>query len=84
MIVVFPDHNHLLLVELQKVRKKAKIRNGYNQVPHLTRDTIWKTDKNTRKQHTLDGEDVSPFIADDHKAARNRHDSITKANTKHK
>ena len=23
-----------------KVNKKAKIRNGYNQVPHLTRDTI--------------------------------------------
>ena len=25
--------------------KKAKIRNRYNQVPHLTRDTIWESDK---------------------------------------
>ena len=30
-----------------KVRKKAKIRNGYNQVPHLTLDTTWESDKNT-------------------------------------
>ena len=29
-----------------KVRKKAKIRNRYNQVPHLTQDTIWESDKN--------------------------------------
>ena len=28
-----------------KVRKKAKIRNRYNQVPHLIRDTIWESDK---------------------------------------
>ena len=30
---------------LLKVKKKAKIRNQYNQVPHLTRDTIRKSDK---------------------------------------
>ena len=36
-----------------KVRKKAKIRNQYNQIPHLTQDTIWESDKNTRKtSHT--------------------------------
>ena len=28
-----------------KVSKKAKIRNQYNQVPHLTQDTIWESDK---------------------------------------
>ena len=27
------------------VRKKAKIRNRYNQVPHLTPDTLWESDK---------------------------------------
>ena len=32
-----------------KVSKKAKIRNRYNQVPHLTHDTTWESDKNTRK-----------------------------------
>ena len=30
-----------------KVRKVAKIRNRYNQVPHLTQDTTWESDKNT-------------------------------------
>ena len=37
-----------------KIKEKslAKIRNRYNQVPHLTRETIWESDKNTRKHHT--------------------------------
>ena len=26
---------------LFKVRKKTKIRNRYNQIPHQTQDTIW-------------------------------------------
>ena len=34
-----------------KIRKLAKIRNQYNQVPHLTKNTTWESDKNT----------VSPF-----------------------
>ena len=34
-----------------KVRKKAKIRNRCNQVPHLTQDTINKSDKNARTHH---------------------------------
>ena len=28
-----------------KVRKKAKIRNRYNQVPRHTKDTTWESDK---------------------------------------
>ena len=31
--------------ELLKVRKRAKIRNRYNQIPHLTRDNVWESDK---------------------------------------
>ena len=31
-----------------EVRKKAKIRNRYNQVPHLTQDTRWESGKSTR------------------------------------
>ena len=27
----------------------AKIRNRYNHVPHLTQDTVWESDKYTRK-----------------------------------
>ena len=33
------------------VRKTAKIRNQYNQVPHLTQDTIWESDKITIRHH---------------------------------
>ena len=33
------------MIEFIKVRKKAKIRNQHNQVPHLTKDTIWESEK---------------------------------------
>ena len=36
---------------LFKVRKVAKIRIRYNQVPHLTQDATWESDKNTMKHH---------------------------------
>ena len=54
-----------------KVSKGAKIRNRYNQVPHLTQDTNGKV---TRSQldTTNDSQEVSPFPAGDHKAHRNR------------
>ena len=32
-----------------KVERKAKIRNWYNQVPYLTLNTTWESDKNTGK-----------------------------------
>ena len=32
-----------------KVKKVAKIRNQYNQAPHLTQDTTWESDKNRIK-----------------------------------
>ena len=31
-------------LKLVKVSKKAKIRNRYKQVPHLTQDTTWESD----------------------------------------
>ena len=31
---------------MNKVRKRAKIRNRYNQVPHLTKDTTWELQLN--------------------------------------
>ena len=34
-----------------KVRKAAKVRNRYNQVPRLAQDTTWESDKNTIKHH---------------------------------
>ena len=54
-----------------KVRKTAKIRKRYNQVPHLTQDTTWESNKNTINI-TNKSQEASPFPAGDHKAAMNR------------
>ena len=65
--------------------KNAKIRNLYNQVPHLTQATIWESDKNTPKHHTQESQEASPYPpAGNHKATRNRQDGIIKINMKHK
>ena len=64
-----------------KVRKAAKIRNRYIQVPHLTQDTTWESDKSIIKHHKQEPR-VSPFPVCDHKAAINRRESMT--NTRHK
>ena len=68
-----------LIAKANRVKKKAKIRNQYNQVPHLTQDTIYG-----KVTKTQESQEISPFPAGDHKAARNRQDSITKTNMKHK
>ena len=64
-----------------KVRKVAKVRNRYNQVPHLTQDTTWESDKNTIKYHKQEPRG-QPFPAGDHKAAMNNRENIK--NTRHK
>ena len=48
-----------------------------NQEPHLIRDTLLESDKNTRKYHTQESQEVSPFSAGDHKAAVDRQKSDT-------
>ena len=65
-----------------KIRKKAKIRNRYNQVPNLTQDTAWESDKNTGKHHTQDSQMVSPFPTGEHKAARLQETDIGMASKK--
>ena len=50
------------------------MRNQNNQVPHLTRDTIWESDTNTRKRHTMESQEVSPFPGGDHRTTRSRQD----------
>ena len=52
-----------------KVRKK--IRNGYNQAPHLTQDTNGKV-TTSQLDITNESQEVGPFIAGDHKASTNR------------
>ena len=54
-----------------KVGKGAKIRNQYNQVPHLTQDTKGKV-TNSQLDTTNESLEVSPFGAGDHKAHINR------------
>ena len=54
-----------------KVSKGAKIRNRYNQVPHLTQDTNGKVTKLT-VDTTNESQEVSPFSAGEHKAHINR------------
>ena len=50
-----------------KVRKKAKIRNRYNQVSPMTQDTKWEREKNTRKHHTQKSQEASSIPAGDRK-----------------
>ena len=64
-----------------KVRKTAKIRKRYNQVPHLTQVMTWDSNKNTTNI-TNKSQGVSSFPADNHKSAMNRHESIRNARLK--
>ena len=72
-----------LLYLLLKVRKTAKIRKRYNQVPHLPQDTTWESNKNIITI-TNNSQEVSPFTAGDHKAAMNRHESMRNTDIKNK
>ena len=47
--------------EQSKVSKGAKIRNRYNQVPHLTQETNEKV-TNLQLDTTNESQEVSPFI----------------------
>ena len=62
------------------VSKDAKIRNRYNQVPHLTQDTNGKV-TNSQLDTTNESQEVIPFPAGDHKAHINRRAQI---HSKHK
>ena len=66
------------LLGINKVSKGAKIRNRYNQVPHLTQDTNGKV-TNSQLDTTNESQEVSHFPAGDHKAHTNVHKGI--ANT---
>ena len=54
-----------------KVSKDTKISNRYNQVPHLTHDTNGKV-INLQSNTTNESQEVSSFLAGDHKAHINR------------
>ena len=73
---------HKLIFTFSKLSKEeVKISNQYNQVPHLTCNTIWDSDKNKILHNTLVREPRGQhFPAGTHKATRNRPGSITKTN----
>ena len=90
--VLLSTHNICFGREIKKIffnyavlfgdpRNTTNIRNRFNQVPHLTQDTTWESDKNTMKHHKQ-GPRGQPFPSSDHKAAINRRESMT--NTRHK
>ena len=79
--VLFP---HCQSPRLSPTQEEGKDRETYNQIPHPTLDTIWESDKRTRKHHIQENKEASPFTAANHKAARNRQDSILKRNTNNK
>ena len=54
-----------------KVSTGAKIRNRYNQVPHLIQNTNGKV-TNSELETTNESQEVSPFPAGDHNAHINR------------
>ena len=56
---------------ITKLSKGAKIRNRYNQVPHLTHDTNEKV-TNSQLDTTNENQEVRSFQAGDHKAQINR------------
>ena len=62
---------HYLINGMRKVSKGAKIRNRYNQVPHLTQDTNGKV-TNLQLDTTNEIQKVSPYPAGDHKAHINK------------
>ena len=73
---------HLGLHLLQKYLFRA-IQNEIG-IPYMTGNTIWKSDKNTKKHITQESQEVKPFPAGDQKATRNRPDRTTKINMNNK
>ena len=65
--------NPLKIHKAAKINKGAKIRNRYNQVPHLTQDTCTNGKvTNSQLDTTNENQEVSPFLAGYHKARINR------------
>ena len=78
---------NFLIHESVKVSKGAKIRNRYNQVPHLTQDTNGKVTNSQPDTTTNERQEVSPFPAGDHQASiskRARKHNKNKTEQKHK
>ena len=77
-MVTWYEYNANGILEVSKV---SKVRNRYNQVPHLTWDTNGKK-SNSQLDITNESQEVSPFPAGAHTAHINRHTQrLSKRNT---
>ena len=76
LFLFLPVEAHLRM----EVSKGAKIRDRYNQVPHLTQDTDGKV-TNSQLDTSNESQEVSPFPAGNHNAHINRH---AQRHSKHK
>ena len=65
----------VLIKDSFKISKTSMIRKEYNQVPHLTQDTTWESNRTTINI-TNKSQDVSPYSAGDYKAINRRVQSI--------
>ena len=54
---------------------------GSIQSSTLAQDIVWESDKNTRKHHKQESQEVSLFPTGDQKAARSIHGSMAKTKT---
>ena len=71
LVKFYANNNCIGRKNTLKVSKGAKIRNRYNQVPHLTQDTNGKV-TNSQLDTTNESQEVSTVHAGDHKAHINR------------
>ena len=68
MVSIFKQAICMIPMLHMKVRKRAKIRNRYNQAPRLTQDTNGKV-TTSQIDITNESQEVSPFPAGDHRAS---------------
>ena len=61
-------YSKLNMCTKSKLRKRTKIRNRYNQAPHMTHDTNGKV-TNSQLNITTESQEVSPFPAGDQKTS---------------
>ena len=80
LYITYPNFKLFMLMIL-RLSKGTKIRNRYNQVPHLTQDTKGKVTNLQLDTTNESQEEVSPFPAGDHKAHTNRR---SQRHSKHK
>ena len=60
MLVVFFIKLFTFYIPFHEVERKAKFRNRYNQVPHLTRDTICESEKKKPRHIDIGSHERSP------------------------